>query len=76
LNKEKRTVENSIRNKIKECVRSGYTIEATQKKCGHPSRALVRKVMQEIDPHMYSLLGDTKAYDKYREELFQKSIKS
>jgi hypothetical protein len=66
----------SIRSKIKKCLREGYTIEATQKRCGHPSRALVRKVMLEIDPHMYSLLGNTKAYDDYREELFQRSIKN
>ena len=64
----------SIRSKIKECLRTGCNIEETQKKCGHPSRDLVRKVMQEIDPVMYSLLGDTKAYNKYREELFQKSM--
>jgi len=64
----------SIRTKIKACLRKGYTIEATQKASGHPSRDLVRKIMLEIDPHMHSLLGDTKAYDKYREELFQKSL--
>jgi hypothetical protein len=68
-------MENSIRSRVKECIRNGYTIEATQKVCGHPSRDLVRKLMKETDPYLYSLLGDTKAYDKYREELFQKSIK-
>ena len=62
-----------MNEKIIKLIKQGFNNNAIQRWCGNPPLSLIRQLIKETDPYMFSILGDTKKLEEYRDSLYKKS---